>query len=101
MAKVELSPSAEEDMREIWRYSADTWSERQANVYVDALFDAMDEAADAPNSGRRADDLSEGLLKKSCASHVIFYRERSDGVRVVRVLHKQMDFSAHLANDET
>lgn len=101
MAEVELSPLAEEDIRAIWRYSAETWSDRQADVYVDALFDAMDEVGAAPNSGRPAGDLGEGLFKKSCGSHLIFYREGTGGVRIVRVLHAGMDFLTHLANDET
>lgn len=100
MPRAELSPYAEEDVREIWRYTVETWSEEQAQTYVDSLFDMMEALAAAPNRGRSADDISEGLRRQRCAAHVIFYRLIDDGIRVVRVLHQSMDFPAHLANDE-
>jgi len=39
MPRLDLSPLADRDVREIWEYTAETWSERQANAYVDDLFD--------------------------------------------------------------
>lgn len=100
MARAELSPSAEEDVREIWRYSAETWSPRQAQAYVDGLFDVMEALAVSPNEGQLAREIAEGLHKRRYVSHMIFYRAKPDGVLIVRVLHASMDFSAHLANDE-
>jgi len=101
MANATLSPRAEQDMREIWHYSVETWSERQAQTYSDALFDIMEDLAKAPERGQSAQDIAEGLRRQRCQSHVIFYRLVSDGVLIVRVLHQNMDFATHLANDET
>lgn len=98
--KAELSPRAEDDVRDIWRYTAETWSEHRAQTYVDGLFDMMEALAAEPHHGRAADEIAEGLLRRACASHVIFYRAIDGGVLIVRVLHARMDFPAHLANDQ-
>lgn len=101
MPRADISPLADEDVCEIWRYTADTWSEQRAQRYVDDLFDMMEALASEPKRGRRADEISEGLWRQRCGSHVIFYREIESGVLVVRVLHQSMDFALHLANDDT
>lgn len=100
MPRAELSPRADADLREIWRYTAETWSEQQAKTYLDGLFDMMEALASNPSLGRSADNISEGLRRQRCASHVIFYRIRTAGVLIVRVLHASMDFATHLANEE-
>lgn len=101
MPSVELSPLADKDVREIWRYTANTWSDRQANAYVDGLFDTMERLADDPARGRSADDIKEGLRRQRCVSHVIFYRQVASGVLIIRVLHASTDFAAHLADNDT
>lgn len=100
MPKAELTPRAEADMRDIWRYTAETWSEQQAQRYSDDLFDMMEALALAPQRGRPADDLSLGLRKQNCGAHTIFYRPSETGALIVRVLHQRMDHAAKLANDE-
>ena len=99
MPRAELSPRAGEDMREIWRYRCNTWSERQAQIYIDTLFDEMETMAMNPRRGRATEELSAGLRRQGCGSHSIFYREVADGVFVVRVLHRSMDHSAHVQDD--
>lgn len=96
MPEVELSPPAYEDVRGIWRYTAANWSERQAQSYIDKLFDAMEALAAGSRPGRSADNISVGLRRENCVSHVIFYRQRDSGIRVVRVLHQRMHHAAHI-----
>jgi len=101
MPNIELSPRADEDIRGIWLYSAETWSIDRANTYVDALSHAIQTLAQRPERGRRTENISDGLRRLNHASHAIFYRVIDDNVRIVRVLHASMDFAAHFANDET
>lgn len=61
----------------------------------------MEEPAIAPERGQVASEVAEKLRRQRCQSHVIFYRPALDGVLIVRVLHASMDFTSHLANDET
>lgn len=99
MPKVELSLPADEDVRGIWRFTAASWSERQAQIYVGKLFDAMEALAAGARAGHPADDISTGLRRENCASHAILYRQRDGGIFVVRVLHQRMHFSDHLAEE--
>lgn len=84
--RVVYAPSAEHDLRELWRYIA------QFNVVAaDKLYDTIKSRTATlkyfPNRGRYRDDLQEGLRMNVVGSHVIFYRVEGNVVRVVRVLH--------------
>ncbi len=46
--------------------------------------------------GLGADELADGLRRYMYESHWIFYVQRTDGIHVVRVLQKNMDFVRHL-----
>ena len=45
--KYKLSKLAESDLTGIWRYTAETWSQDQANRYVKMIMDAFNEIAKA------------------------------------------------------
>jgi plasmid stabilization system protein ParE len=40
--------------------------------------------------GRACDVISPGLHRHEQGKHVVFYRLRPGGIRIVRVLHQQM-----------
>jgi toxin ParE1/3/4 len=44
----------------------------------------------------RPDTVCPTLLKRSCGSHVIWYRELPDRVEVIRILHSAQDVDRHL-----
>ncbi|TWS22632.1 type II toxin-antitoxin system RelE/ParE family toxin [Tsukamurella sputi] len=41
-------------------------------------------------------EIRDGYRRYTVGSHLIFYRARSEGVDVVRVLHQRMDPTRHL-----
>jgi toxin ParE1/3/4 len=45
------------------------------------------------------DDIRPGYCKYQVGRHLIFYRQVSDGLEIVRVLHDRMDVETHF-NDE-
>jgi toxin ParE1/3/4 len=45
------------------------------------------------------DDIRPGYCKYHVGRHLIFYRQVSDGLEIVRVLHDRMDVETHF-NDE-
>jgi toxin ParE1/3/4 len=96
MAEVKLTPAAERDLENIWRYTADRWSVEQAETYLDSLLDAMEELADNPSRGRSAEDIRPDYRRQNIGAHVIFYKRATYGITVVRVLHQRMDFDEHL-----
>jgi len=96
MRELVLTHRAEEDLREIWVYSADVWGERQADRYLDALANVLISCGEAPERGKLRDAVRPGTRSVLAERHVIFYRFDNDQVVVQRVLHGAMDPSLHL-----
>jgi toxin ParE1/3/4 len=46
--------------------------------------------AQSPGLGLECDRVSIGLRRFEHGKHVVFYRTLTDGIGIVRVLHKQM-----------
>jgi toxin ParE1/3/4 len=99
VASYRLTPRARQELREIWRYTRRTWSERQAERYASLLLDAIERLADAPELGRPADDIRPGYRKHRLGSHLIFYRVTGEAVEVVRILHGRMDIEGQFDSD--
>jgi toxin ParE1/3/4 len=51
VAEYRLTPRAEGDLEEIWRYTSEQWSTEQAEKYLEALIDAMELLAEDPSRG--------------------------------------------------
>ena len=97
MAKYILSKKAQEDLRKIWYYTVDTWSEKQADIYFHNLIQSLDSIADDPNSvGRSYEEVRVGYRGLRSGRHIIFYRILKNGKpRTIRILHERMDFGRH------
>jgi toxin ParE1/3/4 len=52
-------------------------------------------AAD-PARGRACEDVRAGYRKYSVGAHALFYKTTQEGVDIMRILHRQMDFERHL-----
>jgi toxin ParE1/3/4 len=99
LAFLRLSAAAEEDLLNIGAFTLRTWGERQTERYLNALEGACRQLAANPLLGRRCDEISAGLRRMEQGSHVIFYREKSDGILVVRFLHRSMLPERHTLDD--
>lgn len=60
-----LSAKAEEDLAEIWVYSAKHWGIEQADRYIDALIARFLWLSDNPALWKTRSDLVEGLYRWS------------------------------------
>ena len=96
MGRLTLTPKAQADIEEIWDYSAAHWGIEQAEDYVRLIRAAIETITLRPRKGRSCEAIRAGYWKYPAASHVIFYKSAEDGVEVVRILHKRMDFTRHL-----
>jgi toxin ParE1/3/4 len=90
MAAFRFSRRAESDLREIARYTLDTWGEKQTIHYIDNLEGCCERLARSPELGRTCDDIRPGLRRLEGGRHVISYRATSTGVIVSRILHQRM-----------
>jgi toxin ParE1/3/4 len=92
-----LSPAARADLRRIWQYTAQHWSESQAEQYLRRLQHTIERAAAAPRVGKPLDDIRPGYFKLAAGSHTLYYQIAETGiVHVIRVLHQRMDPGRHL-----
>lgn len=96
MAEYRLTPAAEMDMEDIWRYTAQTWSLQQANEYTDTLTTVFDELAAWPSRARACDEIRKGYRRISIEHHMVYLTVELYGVAIVRILHKAMDATRHL-----
>lgn len=98
MAEYVLSERSKKDLRDIVNYTRETWSEEQAVVYYNNLLDGCEFIAEKSGQvGRSYEEVHPDLHGYHCHRHVIFFRILSkERVRIVRILHDQMDFPTHI-----
>jgi len=99
MAEYRLTPRAEQDLEQIWRYTVEQWSTAQAEKYVGSLLDAMEALAKNPKRGRSAAAIRSDYWRRNCGAHIIFYQIAKDGIAVIRILHQQMEIEARLEEE--
>ena len=85
--EIEWSREAESDLFRIWSYVASEESPDIADKHLREIRDACSNLTDFPLSGRPRDELAAGLRSFVASLYVIFYRTKSDGLVVIRVLH--------------
>jgi toxin ParE1/3/4 len=85
-----VSADAQADIDLIAAYTTDTWGWQQTDRYLGQLEDSFQLLAENPRMGRPCDAISSGLRRHEQGKHVVFYRLKPEGIRVVRVLHQQM-----------
>ena len=89
-----LSPLAEADLEEIWRYTFRHWSIEQADSYLRSLVAAFEGLAAGAKQGRSS--VLPDFQQYLCGSHVIYFLDYADHLDVIRVLHQRQDAERHL-----
>jgi len=77
----------------IWAYIAAD-NGRAAEQLLDRFGTAFEMLVQNPLAGRRRPDLGEDLRSFSVENFVVFYRSRSWGIEIVRVVHGRQDIKA-------
>ena len=96
MVAYRLSSKAAADIEDIYEFTVVRFGLTQARDYIHALEARFENLAQNPRFGRSAEELAPGLRRSEIKAHVIFYVTDQRGVRIVRVLHAQMDAPGHL-----
>jgi len=89
VAEYRYSVLAEADADEITAFTIRKWDVTQAAKYIGGLEALCQELAEGHGVGRACDHISPGLFRIDYVSHIVFYRPRPYGVRIVRVLHRR------------
>ena len=93
-----MTRKAVEDLSEIWNYTFDKWTERQADDYYNMLIVSCQKIATNPKLfGKRYDEIFVGLRGYRTGRHLLFYRVLDSGdVEIIRILHERMDLRSRM-----
>ena len=91
-----LSAKSLEDLKSIGRFTLRSWGREQRNIYLSKLDESFHRLADQPNLGSARDDIRKGYRVYHVGRHLIFYRQKSTGIEIIRILHGRMDVETHL-----
>ena len=92
MTKYHFTNKAVEDLSNIWDYTFDVWSEKQADLYYEMIINICQKLAENPNLGKKYEEITVNLCGYRVNKHIIFYRIIStDNIEIVRILHERMD----------
>ena len=98
-AQFRLRPRARIDIAGIWGFSADHWSETQADRYIRGLNEAFNTIVEFPKASRERSEFSPPIRIKHYSSHVIAYRIEPEWIDILRILHARSNWSAILSGD--
>jgi toxin ParE1/3/4 len=97
MAKVVLRQEAIDDLNDIWDYTYEKWSEKQADKYYATIKLSCKGIGDNPDVGKEYFGVIENLLGLKSGKHIIFYDLISeDKIEIIRILHERMDLKNRL-----
>ncbi|MGF1586563.1 MAG: type II toxin-antitoxin system RelE/ParE family toxin [Bacteroidales bacterium] len=92
MINYSLTNKAAEDLAEIWNYTFETWSEKQADNYYHMLLDSCQDIALDRVRGMKYEGLIVSVLGVKVGRHIIFYRKAvNNKIEILRILHEKMD----------
>lgn len=97
MARYLLTNKAVDDLTNIWNYTAETWSENQADRYYNSLIDSFQEIAENPKIGKNYSIVETEIKGFNVNKHIVFYRLISeDIIEITRILHTMMDIKIRI-----
>ena len=92
MANYRLTIKAVEDLSEIWNYTYDNWSEKQADQYYQMQLDSCQDIAENRVIGKNYERIIKSIFGIQAGRHIIFYRKIANNqVEVTRIMHDRMD----------
>lgn len=92
MLNFKLTNQAVKDLNNIWEYTFETWSEKQADKYYNVLIEFCGKITEKQTIGKDYSFIQKGLYGLRVNKHIIFYRESNLGfIEIIRFLHVMMD----------
>ncbi len=94
MPRYDFTRRALADLRNIVRYTRESWGRKQARIYREEIELGIQKLALSPGLGRVRSDVAPSVRSFPIARHVAFYVESKGGITVVRVLHPAMNVAS-------
>ncbi len=100
MANYSLTKKAVQDLKQIWNYTSDNWSESQADQYVNQVLRHCSKIGENPNYCRNYEKLYPDLRGSKIIKHIVFYRVMDRGeIEVERIVHERMDLKTKFTKE--
>ena len=98
MGRYILSSYADEDLKNILRYTINEWGKRQTQRYNFMIRDSLNWLSENPFTieSKKRFDLHPGCYFYHVGKHFIVYRYKNDRLEIARILHENMDFENQL-----
>ncbi|MBI1220956.1 MAG: type II toxin-antitoxin system RelE/ParE family toxin [Rhodobacteraceae bacterium] len=95
MKTYDLTLAAEEDLRDIWRYTYETWGLDQAETYFDQIEACCEAVGDGRAPSRSFKELPDDVRVHRCEHHDIVWLAGERPI-IIAILHERMDFVRRL-----
>lgn len=96
---VRITPRAREDLKNIGRYTEQTWGKPQRNLYLKRLETRFKWLAASPLLGRHRTEICEGYYSFPEGQHVAFYLIGSETIDIIGIPHKDMDTISYFSEN--
>ncbi len=97
MATFKFTNKAIHDLSDIWNYTSENWSEKQADKYYHLLINYCVFLSKNPQQGKTYFDIQIGVFGIKASKHIIFYRIIDhSSIEITRILHERMDLKNQL-----
>jgi toxin ParE1/3/4 len=97
MASYVFTQKAIDDLNQIWTYTAEAWSEEQADRYYHLLLNTFQRIANHPTLGKHYDSIRPDLFGLRAGRHIVFYRPHpTEPLEITRILHERMDLEERM-----
>ena len=95
--RIKISREAQKDLNNIWVYTNNKWSKKQADRYFELLSEEIKFISNNYPVGESISEIRENYRFTKVKSHLIFYRKGiEDEIEIVRILHQRMDVKTRL-----
>ena len=94
-----VTPRAQDDLKNIGRYTERQWGKRQRNSYLKALEKRFGWLAENPKLGKHRMDVAEGYYSFPQGEHVVFHLIGDKGIDIIGIPHKEMDIITYFLAD--
>ncbi|WP_321402105.1 type II toxin-antitoxin system RelE/ParE family toxin [Maridesulfovibrio sp.] len=99
MRKIRFTPAAKEHLKDIWKYSFETWGEAKADSYLMDIETRLKSLLANPELGRSRPEIKPGYHSISVNKHVVFYLISQTHIDIIGVLHQRMDIKSNLPTE--
>lgn len=87
-----LLPAAVSDLSDIWDYTAERWSLKQAQAYASGMTDLLLLLCEQPDIAPLFDKLTIPVRVYRYRSHLVIFTADEAALEVIRVVHMRSDW---------